>query len=136
MTFSIAWLWRIEAWLRRRRYQVIGEVPGREILREAVSRCSLRTDLCEIIEEDMEQGDGYCDDACPCDRCRSVDTGEAWVTYLMPQPMDTGLVEAFAHMVGNPGGLLARQQAAIDELVSIAGYLPEAYAILAKHGLR
>ena len=28
MTISIAWLWRIEAWLRRRRYQVIEKYRG------------------------------------------------------------------------------------------------------------
>jgi hypothetical protein len=32
--------------------------------------------------------------------------------------------------------LLARQRAAIDELASKLGYLPEAHAILEKHGLR
>jgi hypothetical protein len=32
--------------------------------------------------------------------------------------------------------LLERQQAAIEELVYKLGYLPEAHAILEKHGLR
>jgi hypothetical protein len=39
-------------------------------------------------------------------------------------------------LIDTSGDIRARQQAAINELVGLIGYLPQAYAVLEKHGLR
>ena len=65
----------------------------------------------------MEQGDGYCDDVCACVGCK-------------PQVTDPQHIEEVLAAV------VKRQSAAIEDLLYLAGYLPEALQVLEKHGLR
>lgn len=68
----------------------------------------------------MEQGDGYCED------------GPLTWTVTVTQPHDSSV--QFIQI--DTDSLIRRQAAAIEEFTHLVGYLPEAYAVLVRHGLR
>jgi hypothetical protein len=74
------------------------------------------------------------DDTCTCQRCQPVERIKA-ESVNVGSVANAGTFE-IVYEPTEAGSLVARQQAAIDELVYKSGYLPEAYAILDKYGLR
>jgi hypothetical protein len=74
----------------------------------------------------MTQGDGFKDDTCDCGYC------QAGIAVIPPEAI---IYEGEATALEILAKKVIAQQHAIDDLVSRLGYLPEAQAILAKHGL-
>jgi hypothetical protein len=74
------------------------------------------------------------DDTCTCQRCQPVERIKA-ESVNVGSVANAGTFE-IVYEPTEAGSLVARQQAAIDELVSKIGWMAEANAILEKHGLR
>jgi hypothetical protein len=70
------------------------------------------------------------DDTCQCARCQQDTQAEPLIDGAVSVLSDA--MDSLAQL----NGLSRRQSAAIDELVHLIGYLPQAHAVLEKHGLR
>lgn len=80
--------------------------------------------LLSDAEVAMMQGDGYCED--------EVVAATEWIAAEVLKAWEQS--GSMSHAINDPT-LVERQRAAIEDLVMGYGFLPEANAILAKHGL-